>query len=96
MNIYSRPDATLLTWAISRYSPKVVGEGQHEYLLESGYHLPSFPRVRLDRPPLRPLYHLALPGEDWTLCGNRRTAYVSVQRDDLEQMDLCVRCDGRS
>jgi hypothetical protein len=74
----------------------MVDEGQYDYLLESGRHLQSDPRVHLDAPPMRPRYHLALPGEDRTLCDNLRTAYTSIQREQLEGLDLCMRCESRS
>ena len=74
----------------------MVDEGQYEYLLESGRRLASDPRVHTDRFPMRPCYHLAFPGEDRTLCDNLRTAYVSIQRDELEELEICMRCESRS
>ena len=74
----------------------MVDEGQYDYLLESGRPLTSDPRVHLDRPPTRPRYHLAWPGDDRTLCDNLRTAYTPIQRDKLEDLDLCMRCESRS
>jgi hypothetical protein len=74
----------------------MVDHGQYEYLLELGRPLASDPRVHVDPPAMRPRYHLAFPGEERTLCDNPRTAYVSIRREGLEEVDLCMRCESRS
>lgn len=74
----------------------MVDQGQYEYLLELDRPLASDPRVHVDPPASRPRYHLALPGEERTLCDNPRTAYVSIVREGLEDVDLCMRCESRS
>jgi len=74
----------------------MVDQGQYEYLLELGRPLASDPRVHADPPAMRPRYHLAFPGEERTLCDNPRTAYVSIRREGLEEVDLCMRCESRS
>ncbi len=74
----------------------MVDEGQYEYLLESGHPPKSDSRVHVDSPATRPRYHLAWPGEERTLCDNLRNAYEPIQRDDLEELDLCMRCESRS
>lgn len=74
----------------------MVDEGQYDYLAEVGGPTASDSRVHVDPPATRPRYHLAYPGEERTLCDNLRTAYISVQREDLEDLDPCMRCESRS
>lgn len=93
------PAISLQAWSADHrrgrvhYYSTVATEGEYDYLLQPGRDLRAGPSSSA-RSPMRPIYHLAAPGDDRTLCRNTRAAFVSVQAYEFGQRALCLSSVG--